>query len=84
MTIVAKAKKGQEFLYNPRSAHKVSKSSAQWIADGLNAAGYQLNAGEIWHIFDIDRYDTAYLYAISQDFRRYNGNIREYGYNYGF
>lgn len=78
MLCIARSIKGQEYLYNARSAHKVSKASAQTIADALNEHGYGLKDGETWYIHEIDQYCTAYDYAMSQGFRVYKGSIRRY------
>lgn len=77
MKILAISVKGQEFLYKPATAHKVSDRSGKAIMDALNKAGYGLKEGEVWHIHDVDRYDNAYAYASYQEFTVYKGNIRE-------
>lgn len=79
MTIVAKAVKGREFLYNPRSAHEVSKAGAEYIARALNEHNYHLKEGEVWHVFTISEHDhIAYVYANGQSFKRRKGTISEY------
>jgi len=68
MKIVARSVKGQEFLYNAKSAHKVSDRSAKTICDILNKSTYMLMGGEVWHIHEVDSYDNAYYYAQEQSF----------------
>ena len=75
MKIVAKSTKGQEFLYSVRSAHEVPKTSAEIICNALNDAHYDLAENEVWHIHDVDRFDRAYEYAVTQRFERRNGKI---------
>ena len=82
MKIVAKAIKGKEFFYSAKSAHKVAQSSAYLICKMLNDANYKLNEGEVWHVFDVDRYDSAYEYAEWQTFRRCNHKLYETGYEW--
>lgn len=68
MIVVAIACKGQEFLYNASTAHKVNEKKADKIVELLNAAGYQLRDGEIWHKFNVSSYDNAGVYAECQRF----------------
>lgn len=68
MTVIAIACKGQEFFYNASTAHKVNENKADKIVELLNAAGYQLRAGEIWHKFNVSSYDNAGVYAETQRF----------------
>jgi len=68
MTILAKAIKGQEFLYSAKSAHKVNKKNAGGIAECLNNCGFMLKDDEVWHVFEVDEYENAYLYAETQSF----------------
>lgn len=75
MKIIAKSVKGQEFLYSAKSAHKVSEASAKIICNSLNSARYDLKEHEVWFIHDVDKYDTAYEYAMFQSFTRRNGKI---------
>jgi hypothetical protein len=42
MTVLAKAVKGKEFLYDARSAHEVSKASADVICETLNESKFLL------------------------------------------
>lgn len=78
MYCIAKSVKGAEYMYNASSAHKVSKASAQKIADALNNAKWNIKDNEVWHVHEIDRYDRAYDYAEWQEFRVYKGSIRRY------
>lgn len=68
MVVVAIACKGQEFLYRSYTAHKVNENKADKIVELLNAAGYQLRGGEIWHKFNVASYDSAGVYAETQSF----------------
>ena len=68
MTVVAIACKEQEFFYISSSAHKVNEKKADKIIELLNAAGYQLSAGEVWHKFNVSSYDKAGVYAEYQRF----------------
>ena len=77
MMILAKAVKGAEFMYNPRSAHSVSKARAESIRDALNGINYGLNDGEIWHIYEIDEYSQAYAYGTEQKFFINRGSLKE-------
>lgn len=78
MLIAAKAAAGAEFMYNARSAHKVSKASGQRIVDALNRIGFDLKPGEVWHLYEVDQYSPAYYTAESQEFRVYKSSIRRY------
>lgn len=79
MTILAKAIEGKEFLYNPRSAHEVSKAGADYIVQVLNEYRYQLKDGEVWHVYEIDEYDQiAYVCACGQKFTRRKGIVKEF------
>lgn len=68
MIIIAKSVKGSEFLYSARSAHAVNQRKAAKIVGILNDVRYQLKDGEVWHMHDIDQYDTAFLCAECQRF----------------
>lgn len=80
MKILAKAIKGQEFMYSIRSAHKVSARSATVILDIVNKYRFQLKDNEIWHIYDVDEYDTAYDVAQFQSFTIRNGVVSAKSY----
>ena len=75
--IVAKSAKGHEFMYNAKSAHKVSEASTKYICDILNEYKYKLNDDEVWFIHDVDKYDMAYEYAEFQRFTVRNGIVKE-------
>ena len=77
MKIVAKTIKGQEFFYNPITAHKVPDSSANKICDALNAARYDLLEKQVWFVYTVDMYDTAYSFGEMQKFSIYKGKVRE-------
>ena len=80
MKIVAKTTEGKEFLFNATSAHKVSERSADKIVKALNDVRYGLKTGEIWFVYDVDKYDKAYDYASFQSFVRRNHGLVEVGY----
>ena len=80
MKIVAKALKGQEFFYRASTAHKVSERSANVIAKALNESGYELKDNEVWHVFDIDEYDSAYGVVMFQSFERRNHKLVRLAY----
>lgn len=75
MLIAAKTIKGKEFLYNPKTAHKVSKRSGKRIVDFLNSCAWKCNPGEIWFVYEIDKYDQAFEIAQFQSFTIRNGNL---------
>lgn len=77
MKIIAKGTRGAEFFYNPHSAHKVSRKSADTILSALNASNYDLKDSEVWHIYNVDSYDNAYYIAESQAFTIRKGKIYE-------
>ena len=70
MKILAIAEKGREFIYAPKTAHKVNAAKAEKVAAILNECGYMLTdaARYTWHVYDVDRYDNAYVYAQYQKF----------------
>lgn len=78
MTIIAKTKPGAEFTYSVKSAHAVSKASAEYIRDICNQYKYRLREGETWHIYDVDEYDHAYDVAQVQHGRVYRGIVKMY------
>ena len=82
MVIVAKAIKGQEFLYSASSSHEVSKASAKVICDSLNAAKFQLKEHEVWKVMEVDKYDMAFDYGRLQYFKKYKNSIRRYERRY--
>lgn len=78
MYILAQTQKGKEFLYSPSTAHKVSKNSAEKIKDTLNQLKYKIKSdSQVWHIYEVDRYDAAYDYAMFQRFTIRNNTIKE-------
>lgn len=68
MTILAQSVKGNEYFYNPETAHKVNKTKATLIADLLNHVNFRLLPGHIWFIHEVDGYDSAYEFAHRQAF----------------
>lgn len=78
MTILALSAKDQEFLYQPKTAHAVSKTSAGKIRDALNNAGYKTTPDSVWYIHEVNEYDNAFYYAEYQRFTLHkNGRITE-------
>lgn len=75
--MIARAIEGREYLYNRNSAHKVSSAGAVAICKALNGAKYQLNPGEVWHIYDCGSYEEEYTSAGFLSFGRRGGNIYE-------
>jgi hypothetical protein len=76
--ILAIAVKGKEYLYRSDSAHYVSKASADFICNALNAAHYKIEDDQVWHIFErLDYTSSAWSYAERQKFTRYKNRIRE-------
>ena len=82
MKIIAKTTVGHEFFYNPRTARKVSDRSADYICKVVNEYKFLLDTGrnECWHVYDIDKYDTAYDYAMFQSFTVRNGIVTARNY----
>ena len=80
MIVVARAVKGQEFLYSASSAHRVSPTHAQKVADALNHAEYGITPEQTWFVYDVGMYDNAYAYGELQGFQiRKDGTIRRVG-----
>lgn len=80
MFIVAKTNKGTEYLYDVLSSHKVSKAAKNIICNSLNDNKYNIKNNEIWHIYEIDKYDNAYDVASYQEMKLYKNRIRIYSY----
>ena len=82
MLVIAKSVKGKEFLYDPRTARKVSKASANYILEVVNKYKFLLDSSdsEIWHIHEIDEYDAAFVYAQYQAFTVRNGIVSARSY----
>lgn len=78
MTVVARAVKGKEFLYYARSAHQVKGLCAEKMCAFLNKQEYDLNEGEVWHVYEVGPYDNAYAYAETQIFEKNrNGKVTQ-------
>ncbi len=86
MKIVARTFKGKEYLRIMWSSHKVPARSANKIAEALNDARWQLRSeDELWHVYDVDEYDSCYEIALQQPLRIRNGAVyatRAVGYVY--
>ncbi len=68
MKILAKTIAGNEFIYSASSAHKVNAKNAEKIASCLNQVGFLLKGDEIWHVYEVEDWENAYLYAETQSF----------------
>lgn len=77
MKVIAKTIQGREFIYNARTARKVSARSASVILEVVNHFKFQLDPekNEIWHIYDVCELDNAYYYAQHQAFTIRNGVV---------
>ena len=78
MRIVAVTNDGSEFLYNFRTAHKVSNSGAEKICKILNNIRYDLKKPtEKWWVYEIGQYDIAYDVAQYQNFHLTARGLKE-------
>ena len=77
MKVAAVTTPGSEYLYRASSAHKVSERSAAYILGVLNLYRFKLRPGEIWYLYEVDQYDTAYIYAEDQHFTVRKGLVTE-------
>ena len=80
MVVVAIAVKGREYLYSAKTAHKVNAKKAVKIAEMLNAAAFKIDAGHVWHVFEIDAYDDASVWAADQEFQLGKRGLIRRGY----
>lgn len=82
MKVIAKTIIGREYMYNARTARKVSARSAAVILEAVNQHKYLLDTAEneIWHIYDVDEFDNAFYYAQSQSFTIRNGIVTARAY----
>lgn len=76
MIILAKTIPGKEFIYSVHSAHKVSKASAKTILKIVNEFRFTLKETEIWHLYHIDEYDSAFVIAQRQAFTIRKGIVK--------
>lgn len=76
--VIAKTRPGKEYFYNAKTAHKVSANSAEKILNVLNTVRWQLNDGEVWHIYDVCDYDNAAYYARYQKFTIRKGIVKRF------
>lgn len=78
MLVLAKSKKGHEYLYDPKSAHAVSKRSVKVIAELLNSPDIRwlLAENQAWYPHEVDEYDSAYNHALRQKFIIRNGIVK--------
>lgn len=75
--MIARAVKGKEYMYSRSSAHAVSAAGAGPICAALNAAGWGLGPGEVWHVYDLGWYEREATAAGLQAFTRRGGRIQE-------
>lgn len=80
MKILAITTVGREFMYSIKSARAVSARSAATIARIVNENKYLLQPGQIWHCYDIDKYDAAYDTAQFQRFTIRKGIVSDCRY----
>ena len=81
MKVLAISVSGHEYMYKASTARKVSERSATQICDICNAVKYRLKPGECWYIHDVDKYDTAYDYAMYRAFTIRNGIVKDRSVN---
>jgi hypothetical protein len=77
MKIIAKTIKGHEYMYDPRTARKVSNKNADLICKIVNEHKTILGAkeNEVFHVYTIDEYSKAWDYAQYQSFTIRNGVV---------
>lgn len=68
MKVLAITKTGAEYLYKANTAHKVNAKKIEWVCGLLNRQKWGINDGEMWRVYEIDKYDNAYYYAQRQSF----------------
>lgn len=76
-TVLAIAEKGREFIYSPKTAHRVNPTKAKRIVDILNDLRYKIDENHTWHIYTVDEYDNAYTYSDWQQFVAGKRGLRE-------
>lgn len=64
--IIAKTQEGREFFYSTKDSYTVSKNSYRQICDIMNACKWQLQAGEKWHVYQVDDYEIENMSAFYQ------------------
>ena len=82
MLVLAMSKAGQEYIYKPNTARQVSKASAKKICDIVNEYKFLFTChpGYVWHIHEVDKYDSAYDYAQYQKFTIRKGIVKSICY----
>lgn len=76
MLVLAKSLKGRDFYYSPRSAHRVSKRSANTIAGILNEKVNVVDNFE-WTTHEVGYLSEAYAWAENQSFVIRKGIVTE-------
>lgn len=76
VTIIAKTRAGQEFIYSKRNSYSVSKASANRIAEAMNKAQWNIQQGEKWHVYEIGEWEKDYMAAGYQRLSIYKGHIK--------
>lgn len=76
MLVLAKSLKGRDFYYSPRSAHRVSKRSANAIANILNEKVNVIDNFE-WTTHEVGYLSEAYAWGESQSFVIRKGIVSE-------
>lgn len=80
MTVIAIAKMGQEFMYKTSTAHSVNEKKADLIIKALNKIGYKLQPGEVWHKYNVAKWENAGVYGETQKFTLGKSGLKEYRY----
>lgn len=78
MYILAITHPDTPYFFKSSSAHEVSKRSASVICRIVNENKEKLGtkADEVWHIYEIDKYDSAYYHAQFQKFTIRKGLVK--------
>lgn len=78
MLVIAMSKENKEFLYIARTARQASRASAEKICKIANENKFLFSCypGYVWHVHEVDQYDTAFAYAQNQKFTIRNGIVK--------
>lgn len=80
MTVIAIAKMGQEFMYKTSTSHSVNEKKADLIIKALNNIRYKLQPGEVWHKYNVSKWENAGVYGETQKFTLGKTGLKEYRY----
>lgn len=78
--MIAKSKKGAEFMYKRHECYLAPNASAEKICTIMNQLNYKLHDGEIWHVHDCGPYEMEYTSAGYQKIAMRKGHIYSTGY----